>query len=154
MVTTKKLAVAILVAAAMIGIVPMPTQAVDPDCSSEFTIPEAEPGLPSTLLANSEITGSIVIGSQDDKDVHVELSSSDSTMSFGVFVVDSGCVAAKDSMAITCTADETLVTNTTQVKKICALEPDSSTSVTYYFHLVNEQSSFIQYRIWEVEASV
>lgn len=153
---TRKTVVAFVAVIALIGIVPMPTQAVSASCSSGFVMDDEPPSTSSSLAGESSVTASIVVGTSDDKKVIVELGSLASELQFGVFLEDgSKCVAADTLVTIDCSGHEVLNTDNDvpPVQQECALEKPTSGTYTYYFHLVNPRETSLLYRIWSEDTA-
>lgn len=149
---TKRTIVALVAVVSLIGIVPSPVQAVDPDCNATYSIPDSEPLLARSLLVSSSETGSIDVSSTDDITVKVKLVSDGSILNFGVFVKDPDCEAAGASTSTHCGDHEELdtVNNDPPQEKTCKLDPPTSGTMTYYFRFVNNGSNTASYKAWEV----
>lgn len=149
---TKRMVVVLVAVTALVSIVPMPTQAVTADCSDEKQMGKGDPGADETLPSQSVITWSVSIAASEAREVHIQLRSLASILDYGVFLDDSGtCTPADDLTAMDCGDAEQIETTSLKLPPqtdICVLEAPSSGTFTYFFHLVNNQQTGLQYRTW------
>jgi len=131
----------------------VPAAAVSADCTSDYTIQDTEPSTPRVLLGLTSETGvEDVTAAGGTENVTIRLDSNNDKLEFGVFVLDANqdCVAATDEGISDCSSAETLdTTGTAATDKItCRLDPPSSGTRDYFFHVENSQADSLDYTPW------